>query len=282
MYIHVEVSEWRGSDIDANRDIIFAIGDVHGCARLLSALLDACARLHDHHVQPGRLVFLGDVINRGPSTIEALHRWAQEQPIQGVRRVDRLMGNHEQLLRLATQPSDQAGRAYDMFLAVGGDRFLQELRAATQRPNAELNQELLEQGLGVSIWRRLRTGLLSSVRIGNLIFVHAGVDPRTDLDGFLALDMDTVPAGDRHWAWIERDFLTWRAGFNGRIVVHGHVPPHVHHQLTAQEDPHMLCDGRLSLDGGSALTDVVVGAQIQDGRYRIVRAVGNQSSQCPR
>jgi serine/threonine protein phosphatase 1 len=273
--IQIDVSEWRAGDIDANGDVIFAIGDVHGCARLLSALLHACAHLHDHHVQPGRLVFLGDVINRGPSTMEALHRWAQEEPIPGVRRVDRLMGNHEQLLRLAAQPSDEAARAHEMFLAVGGDRFLQELRALTERPNAELNQELLEQALGVSTWRLLRTGLVASVRVGNLTFVHAGVDPHTDLDDFLALKMDALPVGDRHWAWIERDFLTWRAGFNGQIVVHGHVPPHAHHQLTAQHDPHVLCYGRLSLDGGSALTNVVVGVQIQDGQYRIVRAIGN-------
>ena len=82
--IQVHVSEWRGGDIDANGDIIFAVGDVHGCASLLSALLDACAHLHDHQVRPGRLVFLGDVISRGPSTIEALQRWAEEQPIPGI------------------------------------------------------------------------------------------------------------------------------------------------------------------------------------------------------
>lgn len=36
----MEISNLRCADIDANREIIFAVGDVHGCANLLGALLD--------------------------------------------------------------------------------------------------------------------------------------------------------------------------------------------------------------------------------------------------
>jgi serine/threonine protein phosphatase 1 len=38
------------------------------------------------------------------------------------------------------------------------------------------------------------------------------------------------------------------------------------------EDPHLFLHGRLGLDGGSAVTGFVVGAEIQDGRYRILKA----------
>jgi hypothetical protein len=33
----VDKSEWRSANIDANREIVFAVGDVHGCADLLDA-----------------------------------------------------------------------------------------------------------------------------------------------------------------------------------------------------------------------------------------------------
>jgi serine/threonine protein phosphatase 1 len=134
----IHVSEWRAANICADGEIIFAVGDVHGCAALLSTLLDACGHLHNRDVRPRRLVFLGDVINRGPATIEALRRWAQESPIQGITLVDRLMGNHEQLLRLTTQAGDGAEMAGRALLKCGGDRLLQELRQTTRMPNAEL------------------------------------------------------------------------------------------------------------------------------------------------
>jgi serine/threonine protein phosphatase 1 len=38
------------------------------------------------------------------------------------------------------------------------------------------------------------------------------------------------------------------------------------------EDPHLFEGDRLGLDGGSARTGIVTGAQIQDGRYRILKA----------
>jgi serine/threonine protein phosphatase 1 len=38
------------------------------------------------------------------------------------------------------------------------------------------------------------------------------------------------------------------------------------------EDPHLFLHDRLGLDGGSAVTGFVVGAEIQDGRYRILKA----------
>jgi serine/threonine protein phosphatase 1 len=38
------------------------------------------------------------------------------------------------------------------------------------------------------------------------------------------------------------------------------------------EDPHVFQHDRLGLDGGSAVSGVVVGAELRDGRYRILKA----------
>jgi serine/threonine protein phosphatase 1 len=56
------------------------------------------------------------------------------------------------------------------------------------------------------------------------------------------------------------------------MVVHGHTPPAKHRVMSHYPDPHVFQHDRLSLDGGSALTGIVAGAQIEDGRYRVFAA----------
>lgn len=271
--IRIGVSGWRPGYIDTSGEVIFAVGDVHGCAHLLDALLNAFGEANTCTAKPRRLVFLGDLINRGPQTIKTLQRWTEETPIPGISTVDRLMGNHEQLLLLATQRGASSKMAYDMILQCGGDRFLQELREAAGMPKAGLGDELLRSALSSEILDRLRNGLKASVVIGNLVFVHAGLDPDTDQSDFLSLPAYMLPKDGRHWAWIDEPFLTWRGGFDGKIVVHGHVPPSKHYAFTHEDDPHILSHGRLGLDGGSASTGIVAGAQIEDSRYRVFRTL---------
>ena len=271
--IKIEVSEWRPGRINSSGEVIYVVGDVHGCAHLLDALLNAFGEVNTCTVKLPRLVFLGDLINRGPETIKTLQRWAEEAPIPGISTVDRLMGNHEQLLLLATQRGASSKMAYDMILQSGGERFLQELREAAGMPDAGLGDKLLRGALSTEILGRLQNELKASVVVGNLVFVHAGLDPGTNLNDFLSLPADMLPKDGRHWAWIDEPFLTWRGGFDGKIVVHGHVPPSKHYAFTHEDDPHTLSHGRLGLDGGSASTGIVAGAQIEDGRYRVFRTL---------
>jgi serine/threonine protein phosphatase 1 len=130
---------------------------------------------------------------------------------------------------------------------------------------AALFSEILGNGV-----LRLFESQQSHVAVGNLIFVHAGLDPRVDLHEFLSQPWTSFT--DAQWAWIHGDFLKWQGGFNGRIVIHGHTPPHMHRELTGQDDPHLLMVDRLGLDGGTTRTGIVAGAQIENGRYRILRA----------
>lgn len=106
----------------------------------------------------------------------------------------------------------------------------------------------------------------------NQLYLQAGVHPCISTTEFLSLPTDSLPQNELHWAWIEAQFLTWRAGFGGKIVIHGHTPPRKHRELTLQNGPHALCYDRLGLDGGSAETGIVTGAQIEDGRYRVFQA----------
>ncbi len=95
----------------------YAIGDVHGCAALLDALLE---RIADHAGDRAhRLVFLGDYIDRGPDSAGVLHTisrlaWAEPD------RVTCLMGNHERMLLDALHTPQAAER----WLYNGGDATL--------------------------------------------------------------------------------------------------------------------------------------------------------------
>jgi serine/threonine protein phosphatase 1 len=94
----------------------WVIGDVHGCAASLEALLDqlpAC----------DRLIFCGDVINRGPQIGATMERvWdlvAQDRAVW-------LKGNHEQdlvdALRLGSWRSQQGLAGCDTFRHLGERR----------------------------------------------------------------------------------------------------------------------------------------------------------------
>jgi len=267
----VEIAEWRPAPFALGGGTVFAIGDVHGCADELAALLETIAA--EAATAPGatRLIYLGDLIDRGPANLEVLRLWAGDERARGVDRIDRIMGNHEQMMLLAVGGGPHATKARTMWLGerMGGTRVLDELRARVGEPAAELDAALLEAGLGDGVLARLMA-TRSHVRIGNTVFVHGGLDPRADIEEFLARPWSAFIGAT--WAWIMEGFLDWRGGFGGTLVVHGHTPPPRHRELTGQDDPHLFRHDRLGLDGGSARSGFVTAARIEDGRYRVLRA----------
>jgi len=256
-------------------ETLFVIGDVHGCTHLLQTLLDGVANLAASVDQPTRLVFLGDIVDRGPDSIGSLRLWACAQPVPGISRVERVMGNHEQLLLLANGEGPESDVACGMWLSGSGDTTLSEMRAMVNDRHATPGSRLLHAALGPEIVERLAQ-LETHLRIGNLVLVHGGVDPTKPLGDFLSLPWQTLSARPKHWAWITDGFLNWHDGFGGRIIVHGHTPPAKQFPFTGLDDPHVLVEDRLNLDGGSAITGIIAGAQIETGRYRILRAVMSQ------
>lgn len=91
---------------------ILAIGDVHGCAYALEALLQS--------VKPSRdelLVFLGDYVDRGLDSAGVLNRVVR---LAGTHRVVALRGNHEQMMMDARE----GGGNLALWLACGGEATL--------------------------------------------------------------------------------------------------------------------------------------------------------------
>jgi serine/threonine protein phosphatase 1 len=267
----VEISEWKPAPFVLGGETVFAIGDVHGCASELRVLLDAIANLATEVGGKRRLVYLGDMINRGPDSVGVLEQWAASEEAHGVDHVDRLMGNHEIMMMLTVIGGPHAHKAEAMWLSkrMGGTALLDQMRELAGRPGAAADQALLKAALGETIVHRI-WGMRSHVRLGNTLFVHGGLDPHADPDEFLARPWTIFT--EARWAWINHGFLDWKKGFGGTLVVHGHTPPDKHREISGMSDPHLFEGDRLGLDGGSARTGIVTAAEIQDGRYRILHA----------
>src|SRR5271157_423117 len=86
---------------------VFAVGDIHGRVDLLAALIDEAAReprLRDRRA----IVFLGDLVDRGPDSLGAIDLAMAAKARVGADEAIGLMGNHEAMMRLALDPETPA------------------------------------------------------------------------------------------------------------------------------------------------------------------------------
>jgi serine/threonine protein phosphatase 1 len=259
---------------------IFAIGDIHGRSDLLVALIDEAARepkLRDKRT----IVFLGDFVDRGPDSLGAIDLAIGAKARVGADEAIALMGNHETMMRLALDPEtpwDDAIDAFDTWLGNGGDRTVAEFVKSEQPP--EYFDDLLTEAR-TSLPPRIRAWLASSRaswRSGQVLFVHAGVNPEVELETFLAAPWNIPLATldeDRHWAWVRRPFLEHRPGpngFGGFFVVHGHTPNDARPKASHADQ---IAGFRLNLDAGSAMTGNAKMAIIRDRYAEVVSARGH-------
>lgn len=188
----------------------YAIGDVHGCLFLLEELLAAIEE--DNRARgPAKtfVVFLGDLVDRGPETrgvLERLSTWAPDfaRPVF-------LMGNHEEFF-LDVLDGDADGVAN--WLVHGGREC-----AASYGISDGWMLNASTQGIAQEMYRRVPPahaafvrGFGDSFRFGDYLFVHAGIRPGRALE-------DQVPKDLR---WIREGFLDDRSD-HGVVVVHGHT-----------------------------------------------------------
>src|SRR5271157_3617570 len=91
---------------------VFAVGDIHGRADLLSALIDEAAR--EPRLREKRaIVFLGDLVDRGPDSLGAIDLAIGAAARIGADQEIALMGNHEAMMRLALDSSTSWGDAIE-------------------------------------------------------------------------------------------------------------------------------------------------------------------------
>lgn len=188
---------------------VYAIGDIHGRSDCLDELLAAIRQESLYTTTEVRLVFLGDLIDRGPDSrgvVERLMALAE-----GPQRCDFIKGNHEELLLLAAQGEQSA-------LSVFHRAGARETMLSYGVMEDEYDQCDL-QGLSELIVRHVpqahldfMESFVDRVSIGDYRFVHAGVRPGRSFEEQVAGDL----------RWIRREFLEHRQAFDG-MVVHGHT-----------------------------------------------------------
>ncbi|WP_296944269.1 symmetrical bis(5'-nucleosyl)-tetraphosphatase [uncultured Massilia sp.] len=135
----------------------YAIGDLQGCVHEADLLLD---RIHAEAGADVRVLFVGDLINRGPASLETLRRMKALHAASGGR-IDALLGNHDLHLLAVAAGIRKPGRA----------DTLDEILAAPDRD-------------ALLAWLRHRPLALEAA--GHLL-VHAGVPPQWDAAQAIAL-----------------------------------------------------------------------------------------------
>ena len=188
---------------------IAAIGDLHGRLDLLNLLqpdLDRAATDPDRRLIE---VYLGDYIDRGPSSRQVIDYMIRRKSLKD-RDAVFLRGNHEQMLLVALE-DDQKFRQWVRY---GGDATMMSygVSPAGIGPQCSELRKAFRAAIPPSHLEFFKN-LQNIYSEGGFVFVHAGVRPGIPLDQQNEDDM----------LWIREPFLNSIARF-GATVVHGHTP----------------------------------------------------------
>lgn len=188
----------------------YAIGDIHGRIDLLDRLLGAIeADLHARPPCRTTLVFLGDLIDRGPSSREVVERLRTFRMDRGLTYF--LAGNHEEvLLRLL---EGERGLLAN-WLTFGGAECLAsygldpaELAECNESSALVMIKQAIPQAHANFI-----ASFADTFTFGDYLFVHAGIRPGVGLSHQAQADL----------RWIRHPFLEDESD-HGCVVVHGHT-----------------------------------------------------------
>lgn len=187
---------------------VYAIGDIHGRLDLFEQLV---ARIDSDRAGARPLIILlGDYIDRGPGSAEMLERLSSGALPAWADWVC-LKGNHEQAMLDALVPG--GNQVMERWRNFGGRDTMRSYHVPSllsfgdnmDALRADLLQRVPQSHLD---WLR---GLKLSHRVGDYLFVHAGIRPGIELDAQDPIDL----------MWIREEFLNSRAD-HGCVVVHGH------------------------------------------------------------
>ena len=219
----------------------YAVGDIHGRLDLLEELLrriedDIAARPH----RKTYIVFLGDLVDRGPDSAGVVERLRTWRPRSG--KPVFLGGNHEEVLvRILGGDASilpdwlkfggaECARSYgidvDALRRMEDEEAIAAIRAGVPRAHREFLEHFAD-----------------TFAFGDYLFVHAGIRPGI-----------AIEEQDRHdLRWIRDPFLS-DAKEHGFVVVHGHtIVPEV------DERPN-----RIAIDTGAYHSGVLTALGIEE------------------
>lgn len=217
----------------------FAIGDIHGRADLLASLLTAITTQCFANGWAFRVVFLGDIIDRGPMSLDAL-RLVDEHLMEFPESI-LIRGNHDWFpIRILDEIDEERQELLMRHWIdnLGGDATIRSMGYLGDKLSvSELRQHFPIRYLDMI--RRARP----YVEMDDYILVHAGIKPGTPLKDQTLHDL----------MWIREPFLS-TGGLLGKRIVHGHT-------VTASRKPEIFED-RVAIDSGAYETDHLTAVHI--------------------
>jgi len=188
---------------------VYVIGDIHGRYDLLIKIINQITHKLSSEGRRGmrtRLIFLGDIIDRGPESLKCL-RLIEHLSQFGAEIV---LGNHEDLL-LRTLSGDADARK--LWFKHGGLMTLASLgveKPLESEDGFDFGERVKEALPDAVLNMLLRAG--TSLRSGDYMFVHAGVKPKVPL----------LKQDDFDLLFIRNEF-TESKKWHGAMIVHGHT-----------------------------------------------------------
>jgi serine/threonine protein phosphatase 1 len=168
---------------------LIAIGDVHGCAHALDALLDVIAPAADD-----TLVFLGDLVDQGPQTREVIERIID---LKSRCHVVIIEGNHEEMMFAARE-------------TVGALRYWENCGGALTISSYHFGGTLAD--VPEKHWKLLAEGR-PYFETDDFIFTHANYLPDEP--------MELQPGHELRWVVLEPAEM--RPHLSGKTVFVGHT-----------------------------------------------------------
>lgn len=189
----------------------YAIGDIHGEIEKLDRLLDSiradAARLNVTH----KIVFLGDLIDRGPDSRAVIER-AMSACATG--EAIGICGNHEALMLNAYDNRESVGIYW--WAENGGDETIASYMMANGVQD-DFRDAIDKNHIA---WLRTLPAMIHD-KGRRLIFVHGGIDPKT-----FPNCSDEVRMWTRSRAFFNSELWPQRDELTDILVVHGHTPTH--------------------------------------------------------
>ena len=226
---------------------LYAIGDVHGCFEELVALLDLIKQ--DLRARPRKethMVFLGDLIDRGPDSAAVIDLLARRPP--DFAKCHFIRGNHEEMMvrcltgepRLISSWLEHGGRSCAVSYGVDP--------AQLYEPDPDRLEHLLLSHIPKDDLDFI-AGFADQVRFGDYLLVHAGVRPGRPLAEQTGHDL----------RWIRGEFLSSDVPHEA-MIVHGH---------TITEGV-VRRPNRIGVDTGAYKTGILSAVRIEDMDFSVL------------
>lgn len=239
---------------------IYAIGDIHG----QSAMLDqALARIEQDGGAGARVVFLGDLVDRGPDSAGVIER-IMGGIASGCDWIV-LRGNHDRMfsyfLEDLPRPDPQILLGMDWFSdRIGGRSTLASYGIETDDTSRYYQVHALARQTIPAAHVTFMAALAACHQQDGLLFVHAGIRPGLPLSRQTEDDM----------IWIRQAFLHYQQP-HPWLVVHGHTP--------GQQPEHH--GNRVNLDSGAGYGRPLTVAVFEGTRAWVLTEQGRQPL-CPK